>query len=118
VNADRQRIEEVLTNLLQNAIKYSGDSRCIEVVVRRAEAEVVTSVRDFGVGIPEGEQDRIFERFFRATNVASPRHTGLGLGLYISYSIVSRHGGRIWVESKVGTGSTFYFALPGLPGRD
>jgi PAS domain S-box-containing protein len=113
VNADRQRIEEVLTNLLQNAIKYSGDSRCIEVAVRCAEKEVVTSIRDFGVGIPEGEQDRIFDRFFRATNVASPRHTGLGLGLYISYNIVSRHGGRMWVESRMGTGSTFYFALPG-----
>jgi signal transduction histidine kinase len=112
VNADRQRMEEVLTNLLQNALKYSGDSRRIEVAIRCVEKEVVTSVRDFGVGIPEGERDRIFERFFRATNVASPRHTGLGLGLYIAHNIVSRHGGRMWVESNMGTGSTFYFALP------
>ncbi len=100
VNADRQRIEEVLTNLLQNAIKYSGNSRRIAVAVSCAEREVVTYIRDFGVGIPDDEQARIFERFFRATNVALPQHTGLGLGLYISSNIIHDTAAEMWVESK------------------
>jgi two-component system, OmpR family, sensor histidine kinase VicK len=112
VDADRQRMQEVLTNLLQNAIKYSDQSRRIEVIVRCDDDEVVTYVRDFGVGIPPAELDRIFEGFYRATNVSSSRYGGLGLGLCISKSIISRHGGRIWVQSTEGAGSTFYFALP------
>jgi PAS domain S-box-containing protein len=112
IHADRQRVEQVLMNLVQNAIKYSGDSRRVEIGVRCLDAEVVTAVRDFGLGIPTDQQEQVFARFFRARNVPSRHYSGLGLGLFISHNIVTRHGGRMWLESYEGVGSTFYFALP------
>ena len=124
VNADRQRIEQVITNLLENAIKYTGkltstDPR-IEVYMDVYGHEVITSVRDYGVGIPVEQQDQVFSRFFRASNVTSARfpYPGMGLGLFISQDIVHRHGGRIWVESAVESGSTFSFALPLVPAEE
>ena len=112
VGADRQRIEQVLTNLVQNAIKYSGSSKRIEVAAWREDGEVVVSVRDYGVGIPATQQSRVFQRFFRASNVSTSNYSGLGLGLFISHGIITRHDGRMWLESVEGEGSTFYFALP------
>ena len=73
------------------------------------------SVSDPGIGIPADQQQHLFERYFRARNVSTRSYGGLGLGLYICQDIVARHGGRIWVESEVGRGSTFYVALPTLP---
>src|SRR5207302_5582420 len=84
VTGDRQRIEQVLTNLVQNAIKYSGESHKVEVQVKVEGTDAVTCVRDFGVGIPVEQQPQVFQRFFRATNVASATYSGLGLGLFIS----------------------------------
>ncbi len=69
-------------------------------------------MRDYGVGIPADQQGQVFMRFFRARNVAAATFSGLGLGLYISHEIVARHGGRIWLESEEGRGSTFHFTLP------
>jgi PAS domain S-box-containing protein len=115
VNVDAQRIEQVLTNLVTNAMKYSGDSRQVDIAVVPGGDEVITSVRDYGVGIPAGQLELVFGRFFRAGNVSATRYPGLGLGLYISEGIISRHSGRIWVESTEGSGSTFYFSLPLLP---
>ena len=112
VNADRQRLEQVVTNLVQNAIKYSGAGRRIEVTMTHAGGEVITAVRDSGVGIPAEQQARVFERFFRGSNVSSRHYSGLGLGLFISHGIVARHGGRMWLESAEGQGSAFYFSLP------
>jgi signal transduction histidine kinase len=112
VEADRHRIEQVILNLLQNAIKYASDNQRAEVSVARHEGEAVVAVRDFGVGIPAEEQEQVFGRFFRASNVSARNYTGLGLGLFISHGIVTRHGGRMWLESTEGQGSTFYFALP------
>jgi PAS domain S-box-containing protein len=112
VIADRQRIEQVLTNLVQNAMKYSGGSNRIEIAVQTEGGEVVTSVRDYGVGIPASQQSRVFQRFFRASNVSTSNYSGLGLGLFISHGIITRHGGRMWLESAEGQGSAFYFALP------
>ena len=112
VSADRQRMEQVLYNLLQNAVKYSGNSRLVEVSVAVSGDEVVTSVQDYGVGIPAEQQSQVFERFFRGSNVETRHYAGLGLGLFISRSIVARHGGRMWLRSVEGEGSTFYFALP------
>lgn len=112
VLADRHRIEQVLTNLMHNAIKYSGNSSRIEISLSKQEDEAVVSVRDFGVGIPAGQQEKVFERFFRASNVSSANYSGLGLGLFITRSIVTQHGGRIWLESSAGRGSSFYFTLP------
>jgi signal transduction histidine kinase len=124
VDADRQRIEQVMSNLLENAIKYTGkltgaDPR-VEVYMDVYDEEVVTSVRDYGVGIPVEQQQQVFSRFFRASNVTSARFPfpGMGLGLFISHDIVHRHGGRIWVESAVESGSTFSFALPLAPAEE
>jgi PAS domain S-box-containing protein len=112
VDADRHLISEVVTNLMTNAIKYALDVYRIEVSVTCGEAEVVTAIRDYGVGIPTDQQERVFDRFFRAMNAGAHTRSGLGLGLYISRSLVERHGGRIWLESVQGKGSTFYFSLP------
>jgi PAS domain S-box-containing protein len=111
VRADRTRMEQVVGNLLDNAMRYSGDSRVIELAARHEGSEAVVSVRDHGMGIPAEQQAHIFDQFFRASNVRE-QVSGLGLGLFISHGIVSAHGGRMWVESKEGEGSTFLFALP------
>ncbi len=112
VPLDRGRIEQVLSNLLGNAIKYSPQGGPIEVAVwqEREMGEAVLSVRDQGIGIPAHQQARLFGRFARADNAR--QIAGTGLGLYICRALVDLHGGRIWFESVEGRGSTFFMALP------
>lgn len=110
VSADRNRIEQVLTNYLSNAIKYSPGKDKVEVQVSIVDGYLKVGVRDYGIGIPEDMQYKVFERFFRADNVT--RIEGLGLGLFISKEIILAHKGKVWVESKEGDGSTFYFCIP------
>ncbi|MGH2487181.1 MAG: sensor histidine kinase, partial [Ktedonobacterales bacterium] len=112
VLADRERIEEVILNLLDNAAKYSARGQAIRVRGSVTESEVVVGVTDAGQGIPLREQERIFERFQRVDNTTARRTQGAGLGLYICKAIVEAHGGRIWVQSELGHGSTFSFSLP------
>lgn len=112
VMADRERIEEVLQNLLDNAIKYSPGKAQISVTCRAMGDEVIVSISDMGMGIPLREQSEIFERFHRAGSGAGGVIQGAGLGLYICRAIVEAHGGRIWVESALHSGSTFSFSLP------
>ena len=112
VTGDRDRLEQVLGNLLENAVKYSPDGSEIFVSVEERNEAVVTSVCDRGIGIPTDELAQVFERFHRGRHVSSTNYGGLGLGLYITKQIVERHGGAIWVDSKEGSGTTFYFSLP------
>ncbi len=112
VNGDKGRIVQVITNLLDNAAKYSPEGGEIRVELSVAGGEALLEVVDHGIGIPADQQGRIFERFFRATTSPIERYGGLGLGLYITKEIVERHGGRIWLTSEAGKGATFYVALP------
>lgn len=108
---DEARLEQVLANLLDNAVKYSPGGGPIEVLVDTVGGWAQVAVRDHGLGIPKEAQARLFERFYRVP-AGGPRPPGLGLGLYISRQIVLLHGGRMWFESEEGKGSTFYFTLP------
>ena len=112
VMGDRNRLEQVVVNLLSNAIKYSPQAEQVLVSLVRTTEEIIVSVQDFGIGIPSDSQDQVFERFYRGSSSVEQRFHGLGIGLYITYQIISHHGGRIWVESVQGQGSTFSFALP------
>jgi signal transduction histidine kinase len=108
--ADRHRIEQVMTNLLSNAIKYSPGGKRVIVYSEKTDKELIIKVRDFGLGVPKDESLNIFERFYRSKGM-STTIVGFGLGLYICKDIITRHSGRIWVESEE-KGSAFYFTLP------
>jgi signal transduction histidine kinase len=112
VEADRERIEQVLTNLIFNAIKYSPNGGDITVTAEKQDKTVKVSVTDQGIGIPANMLKNIFSRFYRIPDTSVQTYPGMGLGLYISAGIVALHGGTISVESKVNDGSTFYFILP------
>jgi PAS domain S-box-containing protein len=109
---DRERLEQVVVNLVQNAIKYSPQGGRVEVSVDRAGSRARVEVTDHGIGIPKEEQKHVFERFFRAHNAATRNYGGLGIGLYVSNEIVERHGGAFEVSSEPGKGATFAFTLP------
>ena len=109
---DPRRIGQVLENLVENAVKYSPDKSEVRVAITQRDGEAFIDVTDRGIGIPASDLPRIFERFHRGSNVDDRRFAGMGLGLFICKGIVEQHGGRIWVESRVGTGSTFHVVLP------
>ena len=112
LNADSERLGQVVTNLVNNAIKYSPDESPVQVSVQQRDKVVVIEVHDSGQGIPKEEQKHIFETFYRSPDAQTARKSGWGLGLAICKDIVERHGGCIWCESRVGEGSTFFVALP------
>ncbi len=112
IQGDRDRLEQVLINLIDNAIKYSPKGGDIDVAVLVRDREAIVSVRDYGVGIPREKQPHIFERFYRAHTGTPYDYGGMGVGLYISKEIIRRQSGRMWFESEEGRGSTFYFSLP------
>ncbi|MBI4506880.1 MAG: PAS domain-containing protein [Chloroflexi bacterium] len=116
--ADPWRVEQVLRNLVENAVKYSPSGAHITVSGRWCDADVVVWVRDEGIGIPVEQRERIFERFHQVDGALTRSRPGTGLGLAICQGIVEAHGGRIWVESEVGHGSTFFFSLPRVPALD
>jgi signal transduction histidine kinase len=109
---DRDRTGQVLTNFLSNAIKYSPDADTVLVTTAATQKAATACVQDFGIGIPRGMQNQVFERFYRADRSTLDTYPGIGLGLYICAEIVRRLQGRIWVESEIGKGSTFCFELP------
>ncbi|MBI4321362.1 MAG: GAF domain-containing protein [Chloroflexi bacterium] len=112
IQADSGRLEQVFTNLLSNAAKYSYPDSEILVRVEPAPGEVIVSVTNLGPGIPPEEVPELFTRFYRTKTAVADRVPGLGLGLYIAKGLVEAHGGRIWVESEPGKSTTFRFALP------
>jgi len=114
--ADRDRAEEVLFNLIDNAIKYSADAAPVTLNAQAHGEFVVVSVADRGIGIPEEEAAKIFEKFHRVDRSDSMEKYGHGLGLFICRSLIEAQGGQIWVESTLGEGSVFHFSLP-LAGR-
>ena len=116
---DVRSIEQVMRNLLDNAVKYSPEGGTITVHGHRDQAQVLVAVSDQGMGIQSEDLDRVFERFYRVDNEVAQSVGGVGLGLAVCQSIVEAHGGHIWGESTFGEGSTFRFTLPGgAPGEE
>ena len=114
---DARRVQRVLYNPVQNSIRYTTADGTIHIRASDAGAEVQVEVSNTGTGIPEQELSRLFQKFARSDLSRSRNSGGAGLGLSIAKGIVEAHGGRIWVESAVGKGSTFSFALPKTPGK-
>lgn len=112
VIGDRDRIGQVLINLLNNAIKYSPNAQRVVIALTTDGTNAHVRVQDFGIGIDEAHQQKIFERFYQVTDPEEKTYPGLGIGLYICNEIVKRHHGQIWVESQKGKGATFHFTLP------
>lgn len=112
VAADRRLLRDVLQNLLDNSVQYTPPGGEIEVAASLQKGEIVFTVADTGIGIPQADQPRIFERFYRVDAARSREAGGTGLGLSIAKHLVEAHHGRIWVESEVGQGSRFHFSVP------
>ncbi len=112
---DEERIGQVINNLISNAIKYSPQANKVCIKLSSDEENVCVSVQDFGIGMAKQHLEKIFERFYRVYDTTDKTFPGLGIGLYISSEIVKRHGGRFWVKSDPGKGSTFSFSLPIKP---
>jgi PAS domain S-box-containing protein len=111
VNADREKIEQVIINFLGNAIKYMPSEGDIIIKLRKKGMNAIMSVQDGGIGIPKADLGNIFQRFYRVSG-ASSSFSGSGIGLYISSEIIKKHAGEIWAESEWGKGSVFYFSIP------
>lgn len=112
VFGDPKKIDLVVENLIDNAIRYTSGGGKVTVRLSKKKNKVLCEVKDKGVGIPKEDQKYIFQKFFRASNAAKERTDGSGLGLYIVKSIVERSGGKIWFDSEEGEGTTFFFTLP------
>jgi signal transduction histidine kinase len=115
VTGDRRRLAQLVGQLLDNAAKFSDEATDIRVSVTVVGGEIVLGVADQGIGVAPAEQPQLFDPFFRASNANTLSSQGVGLGLYIGYAIAAGHGGRLWVESELGRGATFWLALPVLP---
>jgi chemotaxis family two-component system sensor kinase Cph1 len=112
VYADKERITQVLNNFLTNAIKYSPNTKEIIIGTKQDDNYITCVVRDFGIGIPEEQIPKIFDRFYRVSGENMHTYPGMGLGLYIAKDIIEKHNGKIWAVSSKGKGSAFYFGLP------
>lgn len=112
VFADEERIGQVISNLISNAIKYSPQADKVLVHLSADNENVVVCVEDFGIGLAKEHAKKIFERFYRVFDTTDKTFPGLGIGLYISSEIIKRHHGKLWTESDTGKGSKFYFSLP------
>jgi two-component system CheB/CheR fusion protein len=111
VTGDKDRLQQVVINLLTNAIKYSPGAEKVFINLAQEKDSITVTVKDAGIGIAQQSLDKIFEKYHRVEEHAV-HFQGLGIGLFISYEIIQRHHGRLWAESKPGKGSTFYFTIP------
>jgi signal transduction histidine kinase len=120
VVADPDRIFQAMTNYVSNALKFSSQDKPVHVVLIREEQHARVSVKDQGPGIPEDELEEVWKQFYRAPDVThrSGSNIGLGLGLYISKTIITLHGGEVGVASAAGEGTTFWFTLPLARGQE
>jgi signal transduction histidine kinase len=109
---DERKVKQVLVNLLANAVKFTPEGGCIKVEARLGDSAVITSVTDTGVGIAREDHEAIFEEFRQVGSNYAQKREGTGLGLSLTRKFVEMHGGKIWVESELGKGSTFTFTLP------
>jgi two-component system phosphate regulon sensor histidine kinase PhoR len=117
VLADAERMHRVVSNLLHNAVKFTSAGGTIRIAAYTegdTPSEVIVLVHDTGIGIPEEDLDRIFERFYKSDRARTRNVGGTGLGLAIAKHLVEAHGGHIWVRSKEGKGSTFFFTIPSV----
>lgn len=112
VNADHEKIGHVIQNFISNAVKYSPSQSVIKVALIIRAGKAIFSVNDQGVGISAEDLPRLFERYYRVKDAETKNIAGFGIGLYLCYEIIKRHGGNIWADSQIGQGSTFYFTLP------
>jgi signal transduction histidine kinase len=112
IRGDRDRIGQVLTSLISNAVKYSPQSKPIVISINKKQSFAEICISDLGIGIAEKDHQKIFERFYQVAGSKEQTYPGLGMGLFIATEIIKRHGGLIWVESKPSKGSSFYFTLP------
>lgn len=112
VNVDSSKVKEVISNLISNAINYNKRKGKVKVSLFKKGKRVVFSCQDTGVGIADDEKKKIFTKFFRSESVMSMVTAGSGLGLFISKATINRNGGKMWFESGLGEGSTFYFSFP------
>ena len=110
--ADARRLEQVLTNIVSNAVKYTPSGAAIRAIISQENSSIKFAVSDNGRGIPQEDLERVFEPFYRVSRQGTDRTPGTGLGLALAKSLVELHGGRIWAESELQKGSTFYFTIP------
>ena len=112
LTADRNKISQVINNFLSNAIKYSKDQRLIEIYSVEVNGMAQVSVKDSGIGIKLQDQEKLFDRYYRVKRLVTKYIPGFGLGLYLAAEIIKRHKGKVWVESELNLGSSFFFSLP------
>ena len=112
VKGDKERLEQVVINLLSNAIKYSPQGHTVLIHTEKQNGQITVSVKDDGIGIPAAAIAKVFEPYYR---VSENQFQGMGIGLFICWEIIRHHDGKMWAESELGKGSTFYFTLPDKP---
>jgi signal transduction histidine kinase len=112
IEADQDLLHQAIYNLVENAIKYTPEGQQVSVHAHASAENIFFEISDSGIGISEKDQERLFEKFFRSSDREARSQTGTGLGLAIVRSIAEQHGGRVWVESKLGEGSTFHLQVP------
>ena len=112
IEADQALLQQAVYNLVENALKYTPNGGEVTIHLQTAPAALIFAVQDSGIGIPKNDLPRLFEKFYRGTNREALAQRGTGLGLAIVKSVAERHGGKVWVESEMGRGSTFYLQIP------